>query len=155
MSLPSELIAPISVDLRAEELALEVIKGNEKLMVIDGTLASGVNVAAGDWVLKTTTGFDEIPTGNGQPHVYPVVTGNNQYDALATGNVTAAIGGGFIYRTNKYVAGSYTVGQALTVKDLGAGEMVPSAAGVNDAIVARVYNIDAVKSIMEILVLNR
>jgi len=155
MALPSELIAPISVDLRAEDLKLEVIKGLEKMLVTDGTLATGVDVDAGDWVLKTSTGFGAVPTGNAQPHVFPVVVGNSQYDALATGNVSVAVGGGFIYRTKKFVAGSYTLGQSLCVKDLGAGEKVPSAAGVNDAIVARVWNYDAAKGIMEILVLNR
>lgn len=155
MALPQELVSPITVDLRAEDLKLDIIKGLEHLNYKDEVLASGVDVEEGDWVTKTSTGVDAPASGNAVPNVYPVVTGNNRYDSLATGQVTIATGGGFIYKTKKFVSGSYTVGQNLCVKDLGGGEKTPSAAGVNDAIVARVYNYDAATGVMEIEVLNR
>lgn len=154
MALPQELVAPVTVDLRAEDLKLDIVKGIEHVNYMDGKLDSG-DVSAGDWVRKTSTGFAVPQTGNAVAHVYPVLTGNDQYDALATGNVTVVVNGGFIYKTKKIVAGSYTVGQNLCVKDLGAGEKIPSAAGVNDAVVARVWSWDSAKGIMEILVLDR
>lgn len=155
MSLPTELIAPITVDLRAEDPKFDVIKGIEKMNLTDLKRDSAFDVEEGDWVRKTATGAALPQTGNAVAHVYPVVVGNNRYDAIATGNVTVAVNGGFIYRTKKFVAGSYSVGQNLCVKDLGAGEKTPSAAGGSDAIVARVWSYDAAKGIMEILVLDR
>jgi hypothetical protein len=151
MALPSELVAPIAEDLRKEDTKFDIIKGIEHISYIDGKLDSG-DVEEGDWVIKTATGFG-APTSTAK-FSYPVVTGNNRYDALATGNVTVAIGSGYIYRTSKFVAGSYTLGQALTVKDLGAGQKVPSAAGGTDVICGRVHSFDAAKGIMEILVIN-
>lgn len=154
MALPQELVAPVTVDLRAEDLLLEITKGIEHVNYIDGKLDAG-DVAPGDWVRKTTTGFAVPQVGNAVAHVFPVVVGNNQFDSLATGNVTVITNGGFIYKTKKFVAGSYSVGTNLCVKDLGAGEKIPSAAGGSDAIVARVWSYDAAKGIMEILVLDR
>lgn len=154
MSLPQELVSPITVDLRAEDLKLDIVKGLETVKYIDGKLDAG-DVEQGDWVRKTSTGFAVPQVGNAVAHVFPVVTGNTQFDALATGNVTVAVTGGFIYKTKKFVAGAYSVGQNLCVKDLGAGEKVPSAAGGSDAVVARVWSYDSVKGIMEVLVLNR
>lgn len=151
--LPQERIAPISEDLRAESLKFDLIKGEEKINYVDGKLDSG-NFEEGDWVIKTSTGF-AAPTATASGATFPVVTGNNRYDSLATGNVTVAVGGGFIYKTTKFVAGSYTVGQNLTVKDLGGGEKIPSAAGGSDAVLGRVWSYDSVKGIMEILVVNR
>jgi hypothetical protein len=151
MALPQELVSPISVDLRAEELKLDIVKGIEFLKVIDGKLDSG-DAEEGDWVKRTATGFAP-PSSSSVAHVYPVITGNNRYDSLATGQVTVAVGGGFIYKTKKFVSGSYAVGDKLCVKDLGGGEMVPSAAGGSDAVVARVFSYDAAKGIMEIEVL--
>lgn len=155
--IPQELVAPIAEDLRKEDMKFDIVKGIEHINYVDGKWAPGKDVAVeeGDWVTKTNVGYDIIAGGNGVANVYPVVTGNNRYDAIATGNVTIAHGGGFIYKTTKFVPGAYNVGANLTVKDLGAGEKVPSLAGANDAIVARVEEFDAAKGIMTISVLNR
>lgn len=152
MALPNELVAPITEDLRKEDLKFDIIKGIEHVNYIDGKLDANVDVEEGDWVIKTATGYGK-PTNTAKLS-YPVVTGNNRYDAIATGNVTVIPGGGWIYRTNKFVAGSYTLGQALTVKDLGGGEKVPSAAGGGDLVCGRVHAYDSAKGIMEILVVN-
>ena len=150
--LPQESIAPITTDLRAEELKFDIVKGIEHVNYLDGKLAAGKDVEEGDWVIATATGFD-VP-GTTTKKAFPVVTGNNRYDAMATGNVTVIVSGGWIYKTKKFVAAVYTVGQALTVKDLGAGEKVPSAAGASDIICGRVMSYDAAKGVLEILVLN-
>lgn len=152
MALPTELVAPITEDLRKEDMKFDIIKGIEHVNYTDGKLASGADVEEGDWVVKTSTGFG-LPTTTAKLS-YPVVTGNNRYDAIATGNVTVIVGVGWIYKTTKFVAGSYTLGQALTVKDLGGGEKVPSAAGGSDVICGRVHAYDSAKGIMEILVIN-
>ncbi len=151
----AELIAPISVDLRVEDLRCDIIKGIERVNYKDEKLPSGVSVEAGDWMVVGSAGASLPANAAGVANTYPVLVGNDQYDSQATGQATLAIGGGFIYRTTKFVAGSYTDGQALTVRDLGGGEKVPSAAGVSDAIVARVYKAPDAKGVMEILVLNR
>ena len=157
MTLQAELIAPIAEDLRKEDLAFDIVKGIEHINVVDGKLEGTPlpSVGNGDWLMKTSTGFAVPTTGNAVANVYPVWTGNDRYDGIATGNVTVIVGGGFIYKTNKFVAGSYSVGQNLCVKDLGGGEKVPSAAGGTDAIIGRVWSFDSVKGVMEILVLNR
>jgi hypothetical protein len=144
MALPQELVAPITEDLRLEELKFDIVKGIEHVNYIDGKL--------GDWVVKTATGF-AVP-GLTSKRAFPVVTGNNRYDSLATGQVTVLVGGNWIYKTKKFVAGVYTVGQALTVYDLGAGEKVPSAAAGADIVCGRVYSYDAAKGIMEIEVVS-
>ena len=146
----AELIAPISEDLRADKPAWEITKGIEKVNYLDlknDTPATAF--AAGDWVVRTSTGCAAVPSGNG-PAALPVLVGNDQYDSQATGQLTVAVGGGFMAKTTKYKAGSYTVGASLCVKSDGL-----QVAGANDAIVARVMAYDSVKAIMEILVLNR
>jgi hypothetical protein len=151
MALPQESVAPITTDLRAEELKFDIIKGIEHVNYQDGKLDAG-DMEEGDWVVKTATGF--AAPGLTSTRAYPVVTGNNRYDSLATGNVTVIVGGNWIYQTKKFVAGVYTPGQALTVKDLGGGEKVPSAAGGTDVICGRVFAYDAVKAILTIEVVS-
>ena len=151
MSLPQELVAPVTEDLRKEDLKFDIIKGIEHVNYQDGKLDAG-DVEEGDWVRKTATGF-AVPNAS-QTRCFPVVTGNNRYDSKATGNVTVIVGGNWIYQTTKFVAGSYTVGQALTVKDLGGGEKVPSAAGSGDVVCGRVFAYDAAKGILTIEVVT-
>ena len=151
----NELVAPISVDLRKSDDRFDITKGLEFLKVLDGKFTPGASFEMGDWVEKTAAGLVAPANAVGRPNVYPVLVGNDQYDSQATGQLTVAIGGGFIYRTTKFVAGSYTAGNNLCVRDLGAGEKVPSLAGGSDAIVARVFTAPDSKGVMEILVLDR
>jgi hypothetical protein len=159
MTLPQELVAPITVDLRnpATEYYFDIIKGLENINYVDAPLASG-NFSPGDWAWKTASGFAPPPTGNAPANVYPVVVGNNEYDSLATGNISVIEGGHFMYNTTKLVAASYTLGQNLCVKNLGGGEQIPSAAGSSDAVVARVYDMNVILGIGNVYtveVLNR
>jgi hypothetical protein len=151
MALPQESVAPITTDLRAEELKFDIIKGIEHVNYQDLKLDSG-DVEEGDWVMKTATGC--IAPSATPSRVYPVVTGNNRYDSLATGQVTVIVGGNWIYQTKKFVAGVYVPGQALTVKDLGGGEKVPSAAGGGDVVCGRVFAYDASKQFLTIEVVS-
>lgn len=151
----AELIVPITEDLRKEDLRMDIIKGIERVNYKDEKLASGLSCAMGDWLVLNNSGVLEAPGATAVPNTYPVVVGNDQYDAQATGQATILIAGGFIYRTVKFAPGSYTVGMSLTVKDLGGGEMVPSQAGGGDPVMARVYKAPDAKGVMEIEVLNR
>jgi hypothetical protein len=153
----AELIVPITEDLRKEDSRMDIIKGIEHIAPKDEVMTAGVLSAgceAGDWLVKGANGL-EIPGLSAVANTYPVWVGNDQLDAKASGKATIIVDGGFIYRTTKYVAGSYTVGMNLTVKGLGAGEKVPSAAAGSDPILARVYTAPDSKGVMEILVLNR
>lgn len=156
MAIAQELVAPITVDLRAENYDFNIYKGIEHVNYIDGALVdTTLSVTPGDWMTKSASGFVVPATGNAVPNVYPVVVGNNEYDSIATGDLTVAAGGGFIYQTKKYVPGSYTVGMNLCVKNLGGGERIPSPAGGSDAIVARVFDLNTVTGVMLIQVLDR
>jgi hypothetical protein len=151
----AELIAPIAEDLRKEDLRMDIIKGIEHLKYKDEKFAAGVSCAMGDWLVLNNAGALEAPSATAVPNTYPVVVGNDQYDSQATGQGTILLGGDFVYRTNKFAPGVYTVGMSLTVKDLGAGEKVPCQAAVNDPILARVYKAPDAKGVIEILVLSR
>ena len=146
--LPQELVAPITVDLRADDLKFDIVKGIEHVNYIDGKLDAG-DVEEGDWVVKTSTGF-ALP-GASSVKAFPVVTGNNRYDALATGNVTVIVGGNWIYQTKKFSGSGFIVNQELTIKGSVA---MPQAAAPGDVICGRVYAYDAAKGVMSILVLN-
>jgi len=153
----AELVAPIGVDLRKEDNRMNIVKGIEYVKPKDEVMQAAVVAGgcdAGDWLVKGAGGLS-YPTTTAVANTYPVWVGNDQFDSQATGNATILVGGGFIYRTTKYVAGSYVEGQNLTVKSLGGGERVPSAAGGSDPIVARVYTAPDANGVMEILVLDR
>lgn len=157
MAIKPELVAPIAVDLRDEDNRMSIIKGIERLNPKDEVMVAAVvsgGCDSGDWLVKGATGL-AYPTTTAVANTYPVWVGNDQFDVQATGMATILIGGGFIYRTTKYAAGAYTAGQALTVKDLGAGERVPSAAAGTDPIVGRVYTAPDASGVMEIEVLDR
>lgn len=146
----SELIVPITEDLRKEDLRFDIIKGIENINVKDEPLVAGLDCEIGDWLVKGANGL-EAPTSTPAANTYPVWSGNDQYDAKATGNATIIINGGFIYRTKKFVAGSYVEGQNLTVK----ADAIPEGAGAGDPVLARVYSAPNAAGVMEILVLNR
>jgi hypothetical protein len=152
-------IAPISVDLSAPDLRMDIIKGIEHINEMDVAIVNPSTLNPpfdlGDWGMTTTAGLVPPATGNAVPNVFPIWVGNTQSDSQATGNATILEGGGFVYRTNKFVAGSYVLGQNLCVKNLGNGERVPSAAGSNDAVVARVFAINTAAGSMDISVLDR
>lgn len=157
MAAQPELVAPIAVDLRQTDNRLNIVKGIEFVKPKDEVMQAAVvtgGTDAGDWLVKGAGGLS-YPTTTAVANTFPVWVGNDQYDSQATGNATLLLGGGFIYRTTKYVAGSYVEGQNLTVKNLGGGERVPSSAGGSDPILARVYTAPDAQGVMEILVLDR
>jgi hypothetical protein len=155
----NEYIAPISVDLRTEDLRMDIIKGIEHLNIQDEALNSVLQgqdlVETGDWLVLESDNTLNVPTTTAVANTFPVWVGNDQYDSQATGQATIILGGGFLYRTTKFVPGTYTNGQALTVKDLGGGERVPSAASGSDPVLCRVYKTPDSQNAMQIFVVNR
>jgi hypothetical protein len=150
----AELIAPITEDLRKEDLRMDVIKGIEFVKYKDEKLDASVTVTveAGDWMVLNGSGVLVDPGASALANTYPVFVGNDQFDAQATGQLTLLLGGGFLYRTNKFVAGSYSVGQNLTIKG---SDRTPQGASGGDPVLARVYKVPDAKGVMEIFVLDR
>lgn len=148
-------IAPISVDLRQPDNRMDITKGIEHLNIRDEKISSGLSCSIGDWLVLNNSAVLVAPSSTAVPNTYPVWVGNDEYDSQATGQATILMSGGFSYRTNKFVVGSYTAGMNLTVKDLGGGERVPSQAATNDPILARVYKAPDSTGVMEIEVLDR
>jgi hypothetical protein len=157
MGTQPELVAPITVDLRAPDLDFDIIKGIEHVNYKDEALVvQTLNVGPGDWMVTSSAGLVAPTSGTAVANTYPVCVGNNQFDAIATGDLTIIVGGGYLYQTNKFVVGSYTVGQSLTVKTLNAaGTGVLGAASGSDPILARVYAFDSVNGVMQVQVLDR
>ena len=157
MAAKPEIVTPLSVDLRQSDNRMSIVKGMEYLKIRDEVMQAAVVAGGcepGDWLVKGAGGLS-YPTVSAVANTYPVWVGNDEFDSQATGHATILIGGGFIYKTHKFAAGAYVEGMNLTVKDLGAGDKIPSPAGANDPIVARVFTAPDASGVMEILVLDR
>lgn len=149
-----ELIAPITVDLRAPDNRMDITKGIEFLKISDELMDASIvadDIELGDWLVLGPSNTLIEASSSAVPNTYPVWVGNDQYDAQATGQLTILTNGGFRYRTNKFVAGSYTNGQNLTVKS----GTLPGPASGSDPILARVYKAPDAHGVMEIQVLDR
>ena len=148
MGIPAELVAPITVDLRADDNTFNIIKGLEHLNYEDFKMDTpSQTINPGMWVKKTATGC-LLADGTTLP-LYPVVVGNNEYDSIATGNVTVIIGYGWIYSTTQFSGSSFTIGALLTVDSTSKLEVADD----TDPIVAKVYAYDAVKGVLTVEVL--
>ena len=148
-------LVPLQEDLLLDVHCLDIIKGLEGVIRMDKAIADGESFAEGDWAVLNDS--DELVAPSATPviNTYPVWAGNadGRTDVHATGKATILMGGRFLYRTTKFdPAPSYSVGDALTVKDLGGGEMVPTAAAGSEPILAIVHKVPA-NGIMEIQVL--
>lgn len=157
MSFNNENVVPLQEDLTVETPLLEIIRGLEGLMREDIALADGESFAEGDWGVINADYELEAPGATASHACVPVWAGNaeGRSDVIATGKVTVLRRARpFIYRTTKFnTAETYAVGDALTVKDLGAGEKVPTKATGSDAILARVSKIVS-ESVLEIEVVS-
>lgn len=148
MAILPELVAPITVDLRAIDETFNIIKGMENLNYTDFKMDDPtLTINPGLWVKITTTGCT-LPGAAGLPNVYPVVVGNNEYDSIATKQVSVVVNGGWRYKTTQFVAASYSIGDLLAVAATGQLQ----AAGSGYA-VAKVDAYDSVKNILTVKVL--
>lgn len=151
----TENLVPLQEDLLLEVHKLDIFKGLEGIIRMDKKIADGELFAEGDWAVLNDSDELEAPSATPVPNCYPVWAGNSsgRTDVHATGKATILMGGRFLYRTDKFdSAPSYSVGDALTVKDLGGGEMVPTAASGVEPVLARVHKVPAA-GIIEIEVL--
>jgi len=148
-------LVPLQEDLTLDQHLLDIVRGLENLIREDLTIAVGESFAEGDWAVINNNKELEAPGAAPVANTVPVFAGNaeGRSDVHATGKATCCRGGRFIYRTQKFDATpAYNVGDSLTVKDLGAGERVPTLASGSDPVLARVSSIPA-SGIMEIEVL--
>lgn len=154
MAPKSEFTAPISVDLRAPDNRMDITKGIEFLKISDELMDASIvalDIELGDWLVLGASDTLVVPGSSAVPNTFPVWVGNDQYDSQATGQCTILTNGGFRYRTNKFVAGSYVNGQNLTV----ANGTLPGPASGSDPILCRVYKAPDSTGVMEIQVLDR
>jgi hypothetical protein len=134
-----ENTVPLTQDLLVDTPLLEIIRGLEGLQRVDETIADGESFAEGDWAVLNNDGELEAPGATPVKNCFPVWAGNSEgrSDVAATGKATILKGGRFIYRTSKYdKTQSYAAGDELTVKDLGAGERVPTKAAGAEVVLA-------------------
>jgi len=152
----NEEFVPITDDFRQPDNDFDIIKGLELVQnevrdfPIDPSL-SGV-LTIGQWGVLTDSGTLTTPGATGVGNTYPVWSGSEQYDSLATGGATVIMGGNYQVRTSHYdKTQTYHAGSNLTVKN----GFYPTLAGGSDAILARVVAIPDAAGVLTILVLNR
>jgi hypothetical protein len=151
-----EEFVPVTEDFRQPDNDFDIIKGLELVQnevrdfPIDPTL-NGV-LTIGQWGVLTDSGTLVEPGSTGVGNTYPVWSGSEQFDSLATGNATVIMGGNYQVRTSHYdTTQTYHAGSNLTVKN----GFYPTLAGGSDAILARVVAIPDASGVITILVLNR
>lgn len=150
-----ENMVPLQEDLLLSTHKLDIFKGLENVIRMDKKISAGEVFAEGNWAVLNDSDELEAPTATPVANTYPVWAGNanGRTDVHATGMATCLMGGRFFYRTDMFdSAPSYSVGDGLTVKDLGAGEMVPTKASGTEPVLARVHRVPAA-GVMEIEVL--
>lgn len=144
-------LVPLTQDLTTDTHKLDIILGLEEAMrrTEDVAMAAGESFEEGDWAVKNDSQELATAGGTGVANTYPIWAGNaDRYDVHATGKCTIIPSTQFVYRTTKFGAGTYHAGDLLTVK----GGKVPVAAGVGDAVLAKVHRAP-VDGVMEIAVL--
>lgn len=107
---------PVQEDLTTEELKLSVLRGFENAHRVDKPFKEGENFVMGDWAVLNSDGELEEPGASAVPNTYLVFSGNDRFDAKATGQCTIFMASDLVVKSNKFDAGSYTVGTQLTVK---------------------------------------
>lgn len=131
-------IVPVQEDLVLPYSQFEIVRGWEKMHRKDYPLAAGVVAKEGEWLVLGNNGKLTRPGATGVANSFLVIAGTDRFDVAATQQATVIVASKVIVRTTLFAPVSYNVGDSLTVKDLGAGEAVVSAAGVGDAVLARV-----------------
>ena len=136
-------VAPITEDLTTEELRLSVTRGLENMFRVDVKLATTDTILGlGEWAVVNADGKAEragaVPVGN----TYLVFAGTDRFDVKATGQVTLIKSWPIVAKSNRYDdTQSYSVGDLLTVKDLGGGESYVTKAATGEAALARVVTV--------------
>lgn len=132
---------PVDMDLTVADMRLSIVRGFEKMNRVDRKIAASVSLELGDWAVLDGNGELAAPGAASVPNTYPVIAGNDRFDAQITKQATIVMASQIMAKTNKFAAGSYLVGSDLTVKNLGAGEKKLSLAAVGDYVLARVVEV--------------
>lgn len=135
-------IVPIQEDLTKESLSLSVLRGIESMFRVDKKLSSpSVVLEMGEWGILEADGTVGRPGATPVANTFLCFCGTERYDVHATGQVTLIMNSNVIVKTDKYAAGSYNVGDELTVKDLGLGQAILTAALNGEFVLARVVEV--------------
>lgn len=133
---------PVGEDLTKEELKLSIIRGLESMHRVDKPLAVGADFALGEWAVLKADGTLDRPTATPVPNTYLVFAGTDRFDVAATGQATIIMASEVIVKSSQFDSGaSYAVGDALTVKNLGAGEAVVTKQSGTETILGRVLEV--------------
>lgn len=138
-------IAPVTEDLTTEELRLSVLRGIERMFRVDKPLASSsVVLELGEWAVLNADGKLERAGATPVVNTYPVFCGTDRYDVAATGQATIIMASQIIAKTSVFNTSlTYSVGDFLTVKDLGGGESRLTKHTANEVAVAKVVEVGA------------
>ena len=134
-------VAPLSVDLTLPNYNLKVLRGMEKAFRVDKPAAAALALVAGEWGVLQADGTVARPGASSVAATYLCFLGTDRFDAAATGNVTLFMDTPLLVKTSRFVAGSYSVGEQLTVNDNNSTTATPLAAGSGDWVVAHVVEV--------------
>ena len=134
-------IVPVKEDLTSPFNQMEIIRGWEKMYRVDKEIASGVDFILGEWAVLGDNDKLTRPGISAVPNTFLVIAGTDRFDVAATGKCTIVMNSKIIVRTTMFEAGTYHVGNYLTVKDLGAGQAYVSVAAGADPKLAMVTKV--------------
>jgi hypothetical protein len=118
----------------------------------DKPLAAGVSLGLGEWGVLGADGKVSRAASTPVAQTYLVFAGSDRFDVKATGQVTLIMNSPIVARTSVYnTAVSYSVGDYLTVKNLGGGESGLTKAAGSDAKLARVQAVGSDHLVYETL----
>lgn len=129
LAINPDRIVPVKEDLSTPVDTFEIIRGWNTMHRVSKPLATGVVCVEGEWLVLGDNGKLTRPSATPVPNTFLVLDGTNRFDTAATGEATIIMNSKIVVRTKRYDTGaSYSVGTYLTVKDLGAGQAIPTAA---------------------------
>jgi len=135
-------IVPVQEDLATPVDDFEIIRGWTNMHRASKPLANGVVCATGEWLVLGDNGKLTRPSATPVANSFLVLDGTNRYDVAALKEATIIMASKIVVRTRLFDnTVTYSVGDNLTVKDLGAGEAVPTKATGTEPVLARVVGV--------------
>lgn len=116
VAISDDRTVPVQEDLTTEELKLSVLRGFENANRVDYKFKDGESFEMGDWAVLNADGELEAPGAGAVANTYLVFSGNDRFDAKATGQCTVFVNSNLVVKTNKFAAGAYAPGTQLTAK---------------------------------------
>lgn len=116
VAISDDRTVPVQEDLTTEDLKLSVLRGFENAHRVDFKFKEGESFVKGDWAVLNADSELETPSASSVANTYLVFSGNDRFDAKATGQCTVFLSSALVVKTNKFAAGVYSPGKLLTVK---------------------------------------